>query len=79
MPGIEGSVDINFRYIPPRPGAAQIETLYLSDPALTLTAGTTLLMWIGEQITAQGVGNGISLIIFAGIVAALPKNIATIF
>ena len=47
--------------------------------AITLTAGTTLLMWIGEQITAQGVGNGISLIIFAGIVAALPKNIATLY
>ena len=47
--------------------------------AITLTAGTTFLMWIGEQITAQGVGNGISLIIFAGIVAALPKNIGTIY
>ena len=47
--------------------------------AITLTAGTTLLMWIGEQITAQGVGNGISLIIFAGIVAALPNNMATIY
>lgn len=47
--------------------------------AVTLTAGTVLLMWIGEQITSQGVGNGISLIIFAGIVAALPKNIATIY
>lgn len=47
--------------------------------AITLTAGTVLLMWIGEQITAQGVGNGISLIIFAGIVAALPKNIGVIY
>lgn len=47
--------------------------------AITLTAGTTLLMWLGEQITAQGVGNGISLIIFAGIVAALPKNIGIIY
>lgn len=47
--------------------------------AVTLTAGTTLLMWIGEQITAQGIGNGISLIIFAGIVAALPKNLITIY
>ena len=47
--------------------------------AITLTAGTTLLMWIGEQITAQGVGNGISLIIFAGIVAALPQNIGMIY
>ena len=36
-------------------------------------------MWVGEQITAQGVGNGISLIIFAGIVAALPKNLGTIY
>ena len=43
--------------------------------AITLTAGTVFLMWLGEQITANGVGNGISLIIFAGIVAALPKNI----
>lgn len=47
--------------------------------AITLTAGTTLLMWLGEQITAQGVGNGISLIIFAGIVSALPKNVGTIW
>ena len=47
--------------------------------AITHTAGTVFLMWLGEQITAQGVGNGISLIIFAGIVAALPKNIGTIY
>ncbi len=39
---------------------------------VTLVGGTLLLMWIGEQITARGVGNGTSLIIFAGIVAALP-------
>lgn len=47
--------------------------------AITLTAGTIFLMWLGEQITAYGVGNGISLIIFAGIVAALPQNIGTIY
>ena len=47
--------------------------------AITLTAGTVFLMWVGEQITSQGVGNGISLIIFAGIVAALPKNLGTIY
>ena len=47
--------------------------------AITLTAGTVFLMWLGEQITANGVGNGISLIIFAGIVAALPKNIGTLY
>src|ERR671916_628055 len=39
---------------------------------LTLTGGTMFLMWLGEQITARGIGNGISLIIFAGIVAGLP-------
>ena len=39
---------------------------------ITLVGGTVFLMWLGEQITARGVGNGISLIIFAGIVAALP-------
>ena len=43
---------------------------------VTLTGGTVFLMWLGEQITQRGVGNGISLIIFAGIVAGLPKAIA---
>ncbi|BEU88136.1 preprotein translocase subunit SecY [Selenomonas sp. TAMA-11512] len=47
--------------------------------AITLTAGTVFLMWLGEQITANGIGNGISLIIFAGIVAALPKNLGTMY
>ena len=42
---------------------------------ITLTGGTILLMWIGEQITSRGVGNGISLIIFAGIVARFPAII----
>jgi preprotein translocase subunit SecY len=40
---------------------------------LTLTAGTAFIMWLGEQITERGIGNGISLIIFAGIVARLPS------
>jgi preprotein translocase subunit SecY len=44
---------------------------------ITLTGGTILLMWIGEQITSRGVGNGISLIIFAGIVARFPQIIGT--
>jgi preprotein translocase subunit SecY len=43
---------------------------------VTLTGGTVFLMWLGEQITARGIGNGISLIIFAGIVAELPSAIA---
>lgn len=45
---------------------------------VTLTAGTCLLMWIGEEITQKGIGNGISLIIFAGIVSRLPDGIATL-
>lgn len=47
--------------------------------ALTLTAGTAFLMWIGEQITQKGIGNGISLIIFAGIVSRLPDGVFTIY
>ncbi|MCP4315352.1 MAG: preprotein translocase subunit SecY [Hyphomicrobiales bacterium] len=43
---------------------------------VTLVGGTMFLMWLGEQITARGIGNGISLIIFAGIVAALPGAVA---
>jgi preprotein translocase subunit SecY len=45
------------------------------EAMITLTGGTVLLMWIGEQITSRGVGNGISLIIFAGIVARFPTII----
>lgn len=47
--------------------------------ATTLTAGTAFLMWIGEQITEKGIGNGISLIIFAGIVSRLPSGIVTLY
>lgn len=45
------------------------------NASLTLTAGTMFLMWLGEQITERGVGNGISLIIFSGIVSGLPAAI----
>ena len=45
----------------------------------TLTAGTTMLMWLGEQITERGVGNGISLLIFAGIVSRLPSGIQNLY
>jgi preprotein translocase subunit SecY len=44
--------------------------------AITLVSGTMFLMWLGEQITERGVGNGISIIIFAGIVAGLPKAVS---
>jgi preprotein translocase subunit SecY len=46
---------------------------------LTLTTGTAFIMWLGEQITERGVGNGISLIIFAGIVAGMPDGLAQLF
>lgn len=47
--------------------------------ALTLTAGTAFLMWLGELITEKGIGNGISLIIFAGIVSRIPLGIVTMY
>jgi preprotein translocase subunit SecY len=47
--------------------------------AIVLTAGTAFLMWLGEQITERGIGNGISIIIFAGIVAAIPTGIRQIY
>jgi len=46
---------------------------------LTLTTGTAFIMWLGEQITERGIGNGMSLIIFAGIVVGLPRGIADIY
>src|SRR5690625_111826 len=47
--------------------------------AIVLTSGTAFLMWLGEQITAHGVGNGISIIIFAGIVAGVPNGIKQLY
>ncbi|RWR10636.1 preprotein translocase subunit SecY [Siminovitchia fortis] len=47
--------------------------------AIVLTAGTSFLMWLGEQITSHGVGNGISIIIFAGIVAGIPNAVNQIY
>jgi preprotein translocase subunit SecY len=72
--------------------AAGLESMHstsgaaVSDPGLffritavtTLTGGTCFLMWLGEQITARGIGNGTSLIIFSGIVAGLPNALAAI-
>jgi preprotein translocase subunit SecY len=46
---------------------------------LTLTTGTVFVMWLGEQITERGVGNGISVIIFSGIVAAIPKALGNTY
>ena len=46
---------------------------------LSLVAGTSLLMWLGEQITSRGIGNGISIIIFIGIISGLPSGVTTIW
>ncbi|MGB0513458.1 MAG: preprotein translocase subunit SecY [Wenzhouxiangellaceae bacterium] len=50
---------------------------FLFSAVVTLTAGTVFLMWLGEQVTERGIGNGISIIIFAGIVAGLPAAIGS--
>ncbi|GBR01300.1 preprotein translocase subunit SecY [Acetobacter oeni] len=52
---------------------------FIVSCVFTLVGGTMFLMWLGEQITSRGVGNGISLIIFAGIVANLPHALETLF
>ncbi len=54
-------------------------SFFIITTVSTLTAGTLFLMWLGEQITQRGIGNGISLIIFAGIVANLPLALAQLF
>ncbi|WP_102958505.1 preprotein translocase subunit SecY [Mangrovicella endophytica] len=54
-----------------QPGA-----FFIISSVITLVGGTMFLMWLGEQITSRGIGNGISLIIFAGIVAHLPSSVA---
>src|SRR5215217_4429225 len=52
--------------------------LFRAAATISLVGGTLFLMWIGEQITARGIGNGVSLIIMAGIVASLPMHMAQI-
>ncbi len=52
---------------------------FIAMTVLTLTAGTSFVMWLGEQITDRGVGNGMSLLIFAGIVDGLPRGIADLY
>ncbi|HEX8472445.1 MAG TPA: preprotein translocase subunit SecY [Pyrinomonadaceae bacterium] len=52
---------------------------FLVSTMITLTTGTIFVMWLGEQITERGIGNGISLLIFAGIVIGLPNGVAQVF
>src|SRR6476661_488747 len=64
-------------------GASNVVTdpgmFFRISTVITLTGGTVFLMWLGEQVTARGIGNGISLIILAGIVAELPSALANMF
>ena len=61
--------------LPASPGHRVPNWFFVLTGVVTFTGGTMLLMWMGEQITARGIGNGISLIIFAGIIAEMPKAI----
>ena len=70
--GIAVGLESAGRGLVPDPGLA-----FRVSTALTLTAGTVFLMWLGEQITQRGVGNGMALIIFTGIVANLPAAIVS--
>lgn len=56
-------------------GALEADFFLKIQIIITLTAGTAFLMWVGEQITDKGIGNGVSLVIFAGIVASLPYQL----
>jgi preprotein translocase subunit SecY len=62
-------------------GGAVIDpgAFFIFSSVVTLSCGTMFLMWLGEQITARGIGNGISLIIFAGIVSRLPSALGQLF
>ena len=66
---------LGYTYLFKRQGALEASTARVILIVLTLTAGATLLMWFGEQITKRGIGNGISLLIFASILTALPTGI----
>lgn len=55
------------------------DLLFYVTAVVTLVTGTMFLMWLGEQMTEKGIGNGISLIIFSGIVSSMPNAMATVF
>ena len=66
---------LGYAYLFKRQGILEASTGRIFLIVLTLTAGTTLLMWMGELITKRGIGNGISLLIFASILTSLPTGI----
>lgn len=59
--------------------ALHVDFIFYFTAVTTLVTGTMFLMWLGEQITEKGIGNGISLIIFSGIVSSLPGALSTVF
>jgi preprotein translocase subunit SecY len=63
------------QYVAKNPMICDNTTMFMVSFIFAITVGTMFLMWIGEQMTARGIGNGISLLIFAGIVARLPQAI----
>jgi len=69
--GLQGTTGPSGATIVTHPGPE-----FILFTVITLVAGTSFIMWLGEQITERGIGNGISLIIFAGIVAAMPSAVA---
>ncbi|HEX2858814.1 MAG TPA: preprotein translocase subunit SecY [Alphaproteobacteria bacterium] len=74
--GIEHqTVQVGGQLMPLVPDAGMMFRL---QTALTITTGTMFLMWLGEQINTRGIGNGVSLLIFAGIVAQLPHSVVSI-
>src|SRR5829696_2063523 len=66
---------VGYTYLFKRQGALEKNYGKMALIVLTLTAGTTLLMWMGELITKRGIGNGISLLIFASILASAPSGV----
>lgn len=58
---------------------AELSTPLLITSVLAITAGSTILMWLGELISEKGIGNGVSLLIFAGIIADFPSNVGQMF
>lgn len=60
-------------------GTTELEPFFIFTFVLTMTTGTMFLLWIGERITERGIGNGVSLLIFAGIVARLPLSVVQLY
>ena len=77
MQGLGIAIAIEKMHAGPLPVVIDPGPLFLFTTTISLACGTVFLMWIGEQITERGIGNGISMIIFAGIVAGLPDAIGT--